>query len=301
MIQAASPASWSRLVGFNPGLAGRDLNGTALSGELLEGRTIASVDLGNASLDGKQVAELWLDASTLRGKMASGRAIAWRGVGGLELEAELDNGSSVPLVVLDVVPHPDPVLKDLVGYEVAYETDTALEPLCGRDEAGAPLLAIALAGRWDLSQGTETGGSWIDDPTAFTFACEGYVLAKCVTAGYEPWRTVLQCQQGQGCTRTTLARHHQACTRALRADYLGDGTSYTIDGTVLSMYDELGVRNDTEVGTVEATWDADGALGISAARVPSLVDGLGLVFEPSCESASWGVGALLVTELLDEP
>jgi len=294
-------SSWSRVVGFNAGLAGRDLNGTALNGQVLDGHVVTGVALAGATLDGEPVQELWLDDSRLRGRMVRGPAIPWRGVAGLELTATLDDGQSLSVVVLDVVPHPDAALKDIVGYEMAYETEAGLEPLCGRDEVGAPLLAIALAGRWDLSQGTETGGAWIDDPTTFTFACEGFVLAKCVVAGYEPWRKVLECGTGQRCTKTTLARHHQACTRALRADYLGDGTSHTVDGTVLSIYDELGVRADTETWHVEATWDADGALCVSAPRAPELVDGLDLPLATSCDDASWAAGALLVTELPEAP
>ncbi|HEU4408415.1 MAG TPA: ADYC domain-containing protein [Polyangiaceae bacterium] len=36
---------------------------------------------------------------------------------------------------------------------------------------------------------------------------------------------------------TTLQNHLVACTRMLRADDCGDGTSYTVNGTTINLYD----------------------------------------------------------------
>ncbi len=122
--------------------------------------------------------------------------------------------------------------------------------------------------RLSHEQGTADGGSWIDDPDAITFACEGYVIAKCVTAGYKPWKRVMTCSPGEGCEKTDLANHHQACTRALRGDYLGDGTAHTNDGVPINIYDGLGLRIDSDDWTIEAEWDADGAVCINQTRSP---------------------------------
>jgi hypothetical protein len=81
-------------------------------------------------------------------------------------------------------------------------------------------------------------------------------IAKCIDAGYKPWKSV---------NGTSLANHHQACTRMLRADYCGTGASYTTDGMALNVLDSLGIQRDTRGSTpqydwtFDAEWDADGA------------------------------------------
>ena len=54
----------------------------------------------------------------------------------------------------------------------------------------------------------------------------GGAIAKCVLWGYRPWATY---------NGTPLAQYHQACTRMVRADYCGTGTSYTVTGNRISV------------------------------------------------------------------
>jgi len=107
------------------------------------------------------------------------------------------------------------------------------------DASGAPRHAVPLANRWDYRSGVEGGGSEIEEPSRFTFACAGYALAECVEMGYRSWATALSCVGGD-CKKVSLAPLHQACTRMLRADYCGDGASFTINGTLINVYDHLG-------------------------------------------------------------
>jgi hypothetical protein len=94
------------------------------------------------------------------------------------------------------------------------------------------------------------GGSKIDDPTTFTFACERSAITKCLRQGYKPWATV---------NGVSMAEYHQACTRLIRADFCGDGTSYTVEGQWVNLYDTVGVQRDTEDWNQEAEWDSRGA------------------------------------------
>ena len=55
-----------------------------------------------------------------------------------------------------------------------------------------------------------------------------------------------------------------ACVRAIRADYCGDGTSHTVDGAVINIYDATGMVTDDADWTIEAMWTAAGASCISA-------------------------------------
>jgi hypothetical protein len=187
---------------------------------------------------------------------------------GARFSANLDDGSILELRIEAINKHPDKNFKKLMLYTVSYAAPYANEYLCGLDENGAPIAAIPLNGRWDLSQGTATGGSWIDDKDSFTFGCVDAALGKCVTMGYMPWQEANFCTaDGSNCQATTLASHHQACTRMLRADYCGDGTSYTVDNVELNVYDSMGLQVDTDDWALEAEWDAQGAICATAQRI----------------------------------
>jgi hypothetical protein len=160
---------------------------------------------------------------------------------------------------IDAVSKGHGALSDVVRYAVSALTDSSWVPLCGVDGQGTPRAALPLAGRWDYGQGVPGGGAKLDDPTAFTFACEGAALAKCVETGYAPWRRAKVCPAKGPCKHVSLAPVHQACTRMLRADYCGDGSSFTADGTMINVYDAFGVQDDTEAWAFEAEWTTEGA------------------------------------------
>lgn len=289
-------SGWSRVLGFSPHLVGRDLNGTDLNGDSLDGRRVLGVRLDAGLIDGRAVDWLEVDGSQFTGR-AEGRPVHTKDLADAILVADLDDGTTLPVYVTDVYRHPDKGLKDVYGYRVWFETQEGFEPLCGFDDEGEAALAIALEGRWDFGEGTLTGGSHIDDTQAFTFACDGYVLSKCVLSGYKPWGRMKTCTPGQGCVIGDLADHHQACTRALRADYHGDGSSHTADGTLINLYDDLGLRDDTEAWPLEAEWDADGARCVATPRDPAEADFVAPLASPHCGADPFAAGALLVTEV----
>ncbi len=287
---------WGRVLGFQPNLAGRDLNGVGLNGEVLEGRQLAYVLFDDVTVDGASAREVWLDGSRFDGRAANGRRLRkLDDFVGATFTAVLDDEGELPLYVAGVERHPEPGRADVHAYEVWFATHDGWEPLCGEDDDGLPLLAIPLEGRWNLEEGVAGGGSFIDDPSAFTFACDGYVLAKCVLGGYEPWQRALSCTRGEGCRMTTLADHHQACTRALRADYLGDGSAHTHDGAELNLFDGFGVRQDSESWQLEALWAPEGALCLDVGRTPG--DDITWTGLPSCSAQPLVSGALLVSEV----
>ena len=137
------------------------------------------------------------------------------------------------------------------------------EPVCGVNQDGEPTRMIPLDGYWDESTGEHFSGNGF-----FTFACSGYVLAECAEdMGYKPWRRV---------DHVPLANHHQACTRMLRADYCGDGVSYTIDYTLINYWDDVDIAKQKYAGykakdwVMEAEWDANGANCLKQQRHPEL-------------------------------
>jgi hypothetical protein len=191
-------------------------------------------------------------------------------VGG-ELGGELSDGTSVSLRIDDVRPSAE---ADIELYMLSAKMGAAAyESLCEATDR-TPVLAIPLAGSWDESEGTATGGSHVDDAAVFTFACEGYALAKCAELGYAPWRTATECVGPGECATRSLAAYHEACTRLLRADYCGDGTPTTRDGTRVDLWDAVGIQTDDEAAwQLEAEWSPGGAVCVDATRWATLPDG----------------------------
>ncbi|MFY0563388.1 ADYC domain-containing protein [Archangium lansingense] len=246
-------------------LNGSDLNGSDLNGQALSG-VLVSVDFAGASLDGQMQSarlsqgsswhessfdEVWLEGSTFHG-MYDGRHISGREFLLARFLGNLGDGSQVALRVDAVTPGQDENA-DVWTYRVSYQSpaDGNWYPIC-RDASGQPANAIAVAGYWDYRQGLPgVGGRKYEDPRAFTFACEGAAIAKCIRFGYKPWASV---------GGVSLSAHHQACTRLIRADYCGDGTSHTVNGQWVNLYDAVGVQQDTETWGSEAEWGTEGAL-----------------------------------------
>jgi hypothetical protein len=107
-------------------------------------------------------------------------------------------------------------------------------------------LAAAVGATWDLASGART-----TPPAGFTFACMNGAIGKCLAMGYKLWK---------GPTYDVL---HQACTRMIRNDYMGNGWSWTYDGTPIEVEDVAGIQtlgaNRPSTYTFEAAWVAGGA------------------------------------------
>ena len=146
------------------------------------------------------------------------------------------------------------------------------------DGQGNAVKALALPDVWD----PDTGAKISPRPAgAVTFACKDAALAKCVLFGYRPWASA------------SLADHHQACTRMVRADYCGDGTAHTVTGTPMHVLDQLGIQTAAPNGSylVEAEWGPDGAVCLNPGntRLANAVVGCEI---PAC-GASFASGGLI--------
>ena len=290
----------TRVIGRIYDLAGRDLNGVSLNGKVLDGHLVVSVGLSSAKVQGVTAREVSLDGSVFTGRSGSGKALKAEQWVGAEFTALLDDGESIALRIDERVVSKERSERDVVRYVVSYPTLEGRSSLCGEDQNGNPIAAIPLQGRWNYEAGAAGGGDKIDDPTVFTFACDGFVLAKCVHMGYHPWWPVMICTKGHGCEKSTLSAHHQACTRMLRADYCGNGLSHTVDGTAVNAYDGIGVRSDGEAWNLEAEWTASGARCAAVERISE-------PNQPSCwpqlesatcgDPANFGSGTLIMSEV----
>ncbi|MDC0711181.1 ADYC domain-containing protein [Stigmatella sp. ncwal1] len=233
-----------------PTLNGRNVNGRNVNGPWMN-QMLVSVRYEGAVREGMglPMKALWLEGSALHG-VGRGEELSGQDLVKLHLVGNLEDGSTLPLRI-DGVTQGSGVDQDVWSYDVSFQdTKTgAWHPICTTAD-GAALKAIPLEGTWNYKQGVEGGGSKIHDNTVFTFACDGAALAKCVRFGYKPWQSV------EG---VSLEEHHQACTRLIRADFCGDGTSYTQDGNWVNLYDTQSVQTDSEPWVAEAEWTSQGA------------------------------------------
>jgi len=148
--------------------------------------------------------------------------------------------------------------QDATGEVMLYrfsrlDADGAATPYCQGDPGG---LGFPMAGVW-------TAGVHTHMPGQISVICLGTAPARCVALGYRPWR--------KASNGADLWDYHQACVRALRADYCGSGQSHGDGQHGLALYDRLGIQplRAADGMSFEAAWDADGASCVNHMRAPA--------------------------------
>lgn len=235
---------------------GRLINGRLINGRLINGTTfsgsIKATKLDHVLIAGKYENGVTLTASSFRNANGSKTGAAFVGA---TFDGLLSTGATIPLRV-DARRQ---IATDLFYYKVSYQVDTGWVPMCGT-VSGVATEVVPLNGVWNYAEGVTGGGSRGSVAGQFTFACLDTALGKCVNFGYVPWRTK---------NAKLLLTYHDACARAVRADYCGDGRSFTSDGTLINMFDAVVVNTDTETWPRESQWAASGALCLTSERVNS--------------------------------
>ncbi len=267
-------------------LNGSQLNGSQLNGPSLNQRLV-SVRYDGARRDGMStpLSEVWIENSVFHGLNGS-EELSGMDFQQMRFIGTLEDGTSLTLRIDAITPGTG-ADSDIWSYRVSYQhaVDGQWYSIC-KNADGSPGNAIPLENRWDYRQGVAGGGSKIYDTAAFTFACEAAALGKCVRFGYAPWRSV---------DGVSLEQHHQACTRMLRADFCGDGTSYTVDGTWVNLYDAMSIQLDTETWVPEAEWGSDGATCFSSQTRATTAISCGERLVQSC-GTSFAAKPLLISE-----
>jgi ADYC domain len=244
-------------------------NGVSLNGVSPNGVSPNGTPLGIAGT-GAPLSGAELVGSTWTGLLSNGATVALR----IDAAAQLTGGNA-----------------DLWSYRMSVSADGTWRPLCV-DTTGTPSFAESVPGTWNLAQGVPGGGSYLPSADDFTLACRGSAIAKCVELGYKPW--------------TGHEAELETCVRALRGDYCGDGTPYTVDGTLVNLFDAEGIQTDDVDWEPEAEWTPEGARCISkkkqtrfdqvAHQRPSCFPDA-LASEKSC-GTGFTAGALIITELV---
>ena len=263
---------------------GARLNGTRLNGTRLNGVRLNGTRLNGVRLDGTRLDGVALDGEALVGSVitafADGVAVPEAQLVGSTWDGVLADGTVLPLRI-DSITRGTGSNADVAMYGFSYETTDGWVSLCDAGDGSPPPLALAVPGTWSYEQGVAGGGAYDPTSTSVTLACRGVAIAKCVELGYKPWKG--------------HASRLAACTRALRADYCGNGTPYTVDGTLINLYDSAGIERDTEAWDLEAAWSPNGAVCIK--RTNRAVELLST--RPACIAALLdGCAALRSTAIL---
>jgi hypothetical protein len=233
-------------------LNGFRMNGFRMNSDVLVGDggdfiEITEIKPPNAGV----VIATWLVGGELRALTSKGALLSGEQIVGTEIQYKLSEGmkgkkkrvrfkSAQPLA-----PGADVWLYDLD----IKDGNGSWRPLC-ETSGGARTEALLLGNVWDPLTAARVGD---DISGLITFACRDGALAKCVEFGYRPWQA-----DADDIAFTDL---HQACTRLVRADYCGDGVSFTLEGTPVHLLDLVGVQLAAEGAqyAVEAEWGPDGA------------------------------------------
>jgi len=96
----------------------------------------------------------------------------------------------------------------------------------------------------------------------FDLTCTSGAVGKCVRWGYRFW------EETPG--GPPLRALHQACIRMTRADYGGDGSTFTRDGTVIDICDRFGIQTCQSAMAFEAAWGMNGAVCVAHPRIDEL-------------------------------
>lgn len=244
-----------------------DLQGVSLQGSTMQGASYQGSNPQGSKLQGASYQGTTFGIEALNGlrlAVVDGAAVTMR-------DGTLVAGTRIGAAALRDI--------ELVGRTGELEFSVVIESVATSDGSeriaivagGAPACGEGLAGMFVPGHWDETGAHVLADDE-LTYACMDGVIAKCVSWGYAPW------QVG--------AELHQTCTRLARADYCGDGHPWTLDGTLIDIYDTQGVQipvHDPEL-SFEAAWGVNGALCVNATRY-DITDGDGETVLPACFAA----------------
>ena len=256
---------------------GMSFNGMSFNGTSFNGKSFNGVSVNGTSVTGSAISATSTTAPPLSGASLVGST--WNG--------SMTDGTPVKLRIDSATAGTAPN-GDLWFYGISYQTTTGWNLLCGTDFfTGKPIQAVSVAGVWTATSSDAT--HYATSTTQFSLACRGATVAKCVELGYKTYK---------GYTNQLLS-----CIRLLRGDYCGTGTANTVDGTLLNLYDNVGVQLDTQAWKPEAEWTPTGARCLNsnnALRYEWI-----LTKDPKCikraETATCGTtfanGAVLIDEL----
>ena len=152
-----------------------------------------------------------------------------------------------------IVTYQAPVPGDMPRYTLKYWDGATHKYLCSPDSV-EQAAAVVLDG----FTVNKTSGDVITRSNTLYLGCASGAVGKAPTWGYTPWDLGLA--------------DFEAMVRMVRADYCGNGVSWTSPGRAISIQDVWGINSFApSATTTEAIWGPNGALCLGKPRDPSIV------------------------------
>ena len=224
---------------------GRALNGRALNGQEVNGRA-----LNGRALNGHEIGNLVMVNNKLTAQDGQGNSVAGSALEDLRLTFTVQGEDASVVEVEESVTEIEEAANGLI---VAALKQRVLPGGGWVNSCANGAKAVQLKGDWDPVTGVRTSSA----SEMLTWSCLGAALGDCAAWGFVPGKVV----SGQD-----LGAFHQACTRAKRADYCGNGVSRTQNGTSIDIYDRLGVQVVATNWPIEALYGEDGAICLNHTR-----------------------------------
>lgn len=201
------------------------------------------------------VAGVAVERTALRITLADGRVLSGADLLGVTLTIADADGNQIPVRIEAVQADPlDPSGETTLYAFSAEDAAGEWRNMCQPDPYG---------GQWGFPLAfTEDGKA--GPPGAFSITCTSGARGKCIRFGYKPWHPDVD-----GVAMRDL---YDSCVRMVRADYCGDGTGHTRDGTLIDIYDRFGIQQSQPAPgmSFEAAWAPDGAVCIARTRIPDV-------------------------------
>lgn len=274
---ATATATFWRELRFHNGIT---TNGLSRNG--IESVDTVGIDYSGVTSSNGNITNVSLNGSQLTGTRNSETISGADFTGAVFPAVQVDGGSDQYLQIGSVTYDSQADLHFYALYNYGNGCSGTDCPACGWVDPNAeikePILALPVAGIWNIEDGSKTAnGQWTvpntDPPvvrTLFTFSCVNAAVGKCALWGYRPWASHTE-TLGESSASRSLADWHQACTRLVRADYCGNGKPHTRDGTPINVWDDIGIQakdtsTSTQNWTFDAQWGVDGAHCINRTR-----------------------------------
>jgi len=267
VVSEAPVTSETEQNGMN--MQGMNMQGMNMQGMNMQGMNMQGFELGGATMAGVGLDNVRVEKGEVVAETA-GQTLRGTSLVGAHFFAQVASSDAVPIVA-EVEYRITAITSEVSQYDPTHTGSTFLYSLeqydsasnawvqaCGADLDGRQV-AIPIAAVFD-SQGNR-----VESQTMFTFGCTTGVIAKCYRWGYRPWLTGYS---------TPMTDIHWTCTRLARADYCGNGTSHTRNGTWVNEWDRLSPAPIQSHGGLlpplgmlfEAGWNTHGAVCLSRAR-----------------------------------
>lgn len=250
-LRPCSNCKWGPPLLNSHGVNGVPVSALDTTGAFHDGWRLVEVRVaGDLGVIGREVHDVHAEQGVLYGVddwgvVVSGQqfvASLWT----IELEA---TGAKEYLQITHFVPDADAARYTFIASASSEGVGNPKFHTCPKDEDTGDFSAVLFA---DLDV-DKASGTHLERPDTLYFACAAAAVGKAAVWGYSPW--------------STDASTHQTASRAVRADYCGNGQSYTQSGKPLQLSDVHGINDFTDPGQDnEAFWGKRGAVCLGTPR-----------------------------------